>query len=303
MLAANQSDEVTHTPSARPRLGLALGGGGARGLAHIGVLKELERAQIPVDYLAGTSMGGLIAAVYAAGMCPDEIEGVARQFGERRNLLKLVDRAVPRRGLFQGEQLLTFFRQHLGELTFADLRIPLTLVSVDLNHSQEVDLHEGRVADAVRASVSVPGLLAPVECNGQCLVDGGLLNNVPADIARQMGADVVLAVDVAGGDDNAFWQSLGQKGFILGTVGGLISVLGTSLDLIMRAQRSYKLQESPPDFLLQPPIPADVSIMQGYQRTPELVALGEAAARLIIPELQAALLPRPAFPGIPKINH
>jgi NTE family protein len=126
----------------KPRFGLALSGGGARGLAHIGVLKELERANIQVAYLAGTSMGGVIGAVYAAGMSPDEIEGVAQQYGNKRQLIKLIDPTVPRRGLFQGQQLHAFFRQYLHDLTFADLRIPLTLVSADLNSGQEVHLQE-----------------------------------------------------------------------------------------------------------------------------------------------------------------
>jgi len=289
MLTADQINTGEQNLPARPRLGLALSGGGACGLAHIGVLKELERAHIPIDYLAGTSMGGVIAAVYAAGMGPAKIEAIAMEFAESRNILKLVDRTAPRRGLFQGEQLHAFFRQHLRELTFAELRIPLTLVAVDLNSGQEVHFHEGRVADAVRASVSVPGLLAPVESNGQCLVDGGLLNNLPADVVRQMGANLVLAVDVANGNDSAFWQSLGKKRFILGTVGGLIGVLGESLELIMRAQRTYKLSEARPDFLLQPPIPQGISLMTGYHRAAELVSLGEESTRSIVPQLQAAL--------------
>ncbi|MCE5208507.1 MAG: patatin-like phospholipase family protein [Chloroflexi bacterium] len=275
----------------KPKLGLALSGGGARGLAHIGVLKELERAHIQVDYLAGTSMGGLVAAVYASGMHPDAIEEVALRYTNIRQLIKLVDPMVPRYGLFQGELMHGFFREVLQNLTFTDLRIPLTLVAVDLISGQEVHLNEGNVADAVRATVSLPGIFAPVGREGQRLVDGGLLNNLPADVVRQMGADIVLAVDVSSNDYNPFWQSLEQKRFIIGTLGGLISVLGESLDLIMRQQRDYKLQQSPPDFMLKLPIPSDITVMTGYNRGSELIAVGEAAAHPIMADLQKVLIP------------
>lgn len=280
----------------KPSLGLALSGGGARGLAHIGVLKELARAHIPIDYLAGTSMGGVIGAVYAAGMGLDKIESTALEFAKRRNLIKLVDPTVPRRGVFQGELLHAFFKQFLHDLTFADLNIPLTMVAVDLNSGKEALLCEGNVADAVRATISVPGLFAPVEDSGQRLVDGGLLNNLPTDVVRQMGADIVLAVDVMGDDQNSYWQMLGQKRFLFGQVGGLIAVLGESLDLLFRQQRNYKLHQFPPDFLLQPPIPSEITMMTGFSHTAEIIALGEVVTHPILSDLQETLMPKDVSP-------
>jgi len=277
----------------KPFLGLALSGGGARGLAHIGVLKALEDAHIQVDYLAGTSMGGVIAAAYAAGMSPSEIETIALEYANLRTLWRLADPTLPRKGVFKGKQLEVFFRRHLGEKTFADLRIPLTLVAVDLNSGKEIHLNEGVVAPAVRATVSVPGLLAPVERDGQRLVDGGLLNNLPVDVVRNMGADVVLAVDVySNSEAPSFWQSLGQKRFIAGTVGDLIGVLGDSLDLIIRTQSACKLQQSPPDFLVQPVIPANVTVIAGYDQAPRLIASGTNALSAVLNDLQAALTPQ-----------
>jgi len=290
MVTGNDSEGVKLDLPRKPRLGLALSGGGARGLAHIGVLKELERNHVQADYLAGTSMGGVIAAVYASGMSLPEIEAVALEYARRRRLLKLVDPSVHRHGVFQGEQLHAFFRQYLQDLTFADLRIPLTLVAVDLNSGQEVHLQEGSVADALRATVSLPGLLAPVERDGQRLVDGMLLNNLPADVVRRMGADIVLAVDVSSDAGNSFWRRLGQKRFILGQVGGLVGVLGESMDLVIRQLREIKLQECPPDFLLRPPISPEVTVISGYHRAAELIALGETVTRSIIPSLRDALL-------------
>jgi NTE family protein len=274
----------------QPRLGLALSGGGARGLAHIGVLKELELANIQVDFLAGTSMGGVIAAGYAAGLSPAQMEQIALEHVGARTLLRLADPAIPRHGLFQGEKLRGFLDQYLQGRTFSELRIPLILVAVDLNSGQEIHLKEGSVAEAVRATISLPGLLAPVEQKEGRLVDGGLLNNLPVDVVRQMGSDVVLAVDVSASDcEVSFWQMLGQRRFISGTFGGLIAVLGDSLDLLIRQQSAYKLQQFPPDFLLRPAIPPEVTVVTGFHRAAEIIEAGAAATRPILPELQSAL--------------
>ena len=275
----------------KPRLGVALGGGGARGLAHIGVLRALEKANIQPDYLTGTSMGGVIAAGYAAGLSPDDLEQIAQEFDSARKLWGLADPTLPRQGLFQGDRLLAFFDQHMQGRTFDDLRVPLTLVAVDLNSGQEVHLREGSVSEAVRATVSVPGLLAPMEHDGQKLVDGGLLNNVPVDVVREMGANVTLAVDVfASNGKPSIWQDLGQRRFLSGTVGGLIAVLGDSLELLVYQQSANKLQKSPPDFLIQPDLPVDVTIVTGYHRSADLISLGEEAAAAILPDLQATLM-------------
>jgi NTE family protein len=271
--------------------GLTLSGGGARGLAHIGVLKALENANIRPDYLTGTSMGGVIAAAYASGLSPDEIEQIALEYGSIRKLWRLADPTLPRRGLFQGERLLAFFEDHMQGCTFADLRIPLTLIAVDLNSRQEVHMREGSVSEAVRATISIPGLLAPVEQNGQRLVDGGLLNNLPVDVVQSMGADVTLGVDVYSNNGGpSFWQELGQTRVLSHTIGDLIMVLGDSLDLLIQQQSLNKLQKKSPDFLIQPNIPLDVTVVTGYHRAADLVAIGEEATAAILPDLQAALL-------------
>ena len=289
----NKLAEMKLNLTHKPKLGLALSGGGARGLAHIGVLKALDEAHISVDYLAGTSMGGVIAAGYAAGLNPAEMEQIAQDFASPRKLLHMADLTVPRKSLFRGERLLTFFDQHLHGCTFADLRIPLTLVAVDLNSGQEVHFREGSVAEAVRATVSIPGLLAPLERDGQRLVDGGLLNNLPVDVVRVMGADVTLAVDVYSSNGGASsWQELGQRRFLSGTVGGLIAVLGDSLDLLIRQQSESRLRENPPYFLLQPPIPPDVTVVSGYDKVASLIASGQETTQTILDDLQMALSPR-----------
>ena len=275
----------------KPKLGLALGGGGARGLAHIGVLKALDKAEIRIDFLSGTSIGGVIAAAYATGLSPDEIASLAQEYGNSRTLWRLADPTVPRQGLFRGERLYAYFENQLKGSTFADLRIPLTLVAVDLNSGREAHLREGSLAKAVRATVSVPGLLAPVQEDGQCLVDGALLNNLPTDVVRSMGADVVLAVDVysASPEEPSYWQLLGRRRFLADTVGDLLRVLGDSLNLVIYHQNAYKMQESPPDFLAKPVIPPDVGLLSGYDQAPLLIAEGVKAVSAILNDLRAAL--------------
>jgi len=272
----------------KPRFGLALSGGGAQGLAHIGVLKVLEEEGIRPDYLAGTSMGGVIAAAYAAGLTPDEIEQIAADISKTRNLLRLADLSLPQQGIFRGERVLEFFEKHLRGCTFAELKIPLILIAVDLNTGQEIHLQEGSVAEALRATVSIAGLFAPVERDGMRLVDGGLLNNLPVDAVRQMGADIVMAVDVDWRKDS-IWRAISRLWPLSGVIGGLIVNLGDSLDVTVRQQRAYKLQNAQPDFLVRPGIPDKVTVLTGFNRVAELVAGGEAATRPVLPALEEML--------------
>jgi len=180
----------------RHSVGLALSGGGARGLAHIGVLKVLEREAIPRDLLAGTSMGGLVATMSAAGMSALDLEREARRMACVRRMVPLIDPTIRQRGILSGQRVAAYLRQHLGDRTFDDLDIPLALTAVDILSQREVILTRGRLVDAVRATTAIPGLFAPVQHGNRLLVDGGVLNGLPTDVARTMGADVVIAVDV-----------------------------------------------------------------------------------------------------------
>jgi len=183
-------------PNRNIRVGLALSGGGARGLAHIGAIKALERAGVPIDCLTGSSMGGVIAAAYACGLSPDELEQEGGSLTRIRQLLRLADPGMPNAGLLRGKRLQAYFENRLGKRTFAELERPLALMAVDLNSRQEVVFQEGPIAVALRATTALPGLFMPLELEGMRLVDGGLLNNLPIDVARKMGAQIVIAVDV-----------------------------------------------------------------------------------------------------------
>lgn len=219
---------LTVAAEARPKIGVALGGGGARGAAHIGVLRVLEELGVPVDYVAGTSMGAVVGGLYASGMSPDEIE---RALGEVDWNDTLNDRTAYRElayrrkedesryltsfeaGLrgkrltlpngLQSAQKVRFLLQsnligvaHVRD--FSKLPVPFKAVAADVETGEAVVLGHGDLAEAIRASMSIPGVFSPIEIDGRLLVDGGIAKNVPVDVVREMGADIVIAVDVGG---------------------------------------------------------------------------------------------------------
>jgi NTE family protein len=182
-------------PAATPiRLGLALGGGAVRGAAHIGVLEALDSAGIEPAIITGTSAGALVGALYSAGTSPAEISKISRTLRWAR----LIRPARTRKALFETSRLGVFLDGVLGGRDFDALIRPFAAVACDLTNGREVVMRDGPVATAVLASAAIPGVFPPVVRNGQALVDGGLVTMVPAALAREMGADIVLAVDVSG---------------------------------------------------------------------------------------------------------
>jgi NTE family protein len=273
------------------KLGLALSGGGARGLAHIGVLKVLEQEGIRIDYLAGTSAGGLISALYAAGLSASEMEEEALQLSNPRRLVALVDRALPRRGLLEGQRVMEYLAQWLGGVTFDQLHIPLALVAVDLNEQQKVIMREGLVLDAVRATIALPGFFTPLERDGQLLVDGGLLDNLPVDAVHQMGADVVIAVDISTNREVVALviERLHGHRFVPDGLVDLVEVLWCSMEVLIKHANRHALEETPPDLLIHPAVPPDVTVLTGFLRAEETIAAGEQAAIEALPQIQALL--------------
>jgi len=177
------------------KVGLALGGGAARGLAHIGVLEVLEEAGIPVDMIAGTSAGAAIGALYAQGKTAAQIKELALGVGWRRTV-SLIDLALPRSGFIEGKRIKGLLRSIIGDIGFSDLKIPLACVATDISSGEEVVIREGPVVDGVRASISVPVIFTAARWQDRYLVDGGLVNPVPVSTVRGMGADFVIAVNV-----------------------------------------------------------------------------------------------------------
>ncbi|HJU56083.1 MAG TPA: patatin-like phospholipase family protein [Pyrinomonadaceae bacterium] len=257
----------------RPRVGLALSGGMARGFAHIGVLRVLEEHHIPVDYIAGTSAGSIVAAGYAAGMSVDEVAQISR--GMRWKDVGRV--TLSRLGVQSNARLEEFVRARLPVKSFEELRIPLAVVATDLRTGSAVIMTEGDVAFAVRASCALPGWYVPVtDDHGRQLVDGGLVANIPTAAVRALGADLVIAVDV---------NSEGAK-----FIGPPQSVIGVILQSIMVVQRTAALHQLHD---------ADVVVMpktghirwDEMQRADDLITIGEQAARPTIERIKHLLEP------------
>lgn len=283
------------------RVGLALGGGGARGYAHLGVLKVLHRASVPIDLLAGNSIGAVVGAIYAAGYDLKEMEKMARRtrWGE---LLRLADLTLPADGPIRGRRLEEFFAALIGGRGFAELEKPLTVTACDLVSGTEVRLRSGSLPRALRASTAVPGIFAPVFWDGRILVDGGVVNSVPLLAAAEMGPPVVIAVDVSAAQDHA--------GLVL-RVGNVCS------GLLSRNGRDWCPDSRPPGYLgivgrslrlglqrnnCQPAQPEGSAVtvvylrprvgrvrMFDFQRVDECIAAGEEAGRLALPQLQKLL--------------
>ncbi len=176
----------------RKKIGLALGGGVVRGLAHMGVLAVLEEAHIPIDYIAGTSAGSLIGSIFSAGYSVSQIQALARQISWGK-----VARLVwPVQGFVSFAPLEHWLVKSLGDLCFEDLKIPFAAMATDIHSGKPVKLSTGRVAPAVRASASVAGFVTPIELEGKLLVDGSFSDTVPIRAVREMGADYVIGVDI-----------------------------------------------------------------------------------------------------------
>lgn len=183
-------------------VGLVLGSGAAYGLAHIGVLRVLEQEGISIDVIAGSSMGSLIGALWAAGYNANQLERIAKSIDKKNSFFKLVgigDLSLPHHGLLKGKQVHRFLQSYIGNRTFQDLRIPVKIAAVDLFTSEEVILDTGRVVDAVRASISIPGIFRPYYHQNRFLIDGGVIDPLPVKALSGMGVKKIIGVNVLAG--------------------------------------------------------------------------------------------------------
>lgn len=225
----------------RKTVGLALGSGGIRGLAHVGVLRTLVQNKIPIDFIAGSSMGAGIGALYAAHKNIATLEEVT--IGNKRDKLKaLLEIQLRKGGLIKGHKVRKLLKIWLGDITFADLAIPLTVVATDILSGKQVNLNQGPVVPAVHASTAVPLMFAPVPYNDYLLVDGGLTNPLPSDIVRAMGADIVIAVNV----DHSITLQLKKEEVSIPTVSL------QSLRIIRNHLAQHAYEKS--DVVIEPPI-------------------------------------------------
>lgn len=220
------------------KLGLALGAGGSRGVAHIGFLKALEEADIKVDYIVGSSMGSVVGGAYAAGLSVD----MMREAVFKLRLLDLVTPAKQKGGVLGNNKMRALIAKYIGDITFADLKLPFHCVAVDMIKQEVVEFSEGSVIDAIVASSSIPAVFHPVVQGGQRLIDGGVLERVPAMRVKKMGADVVVAVDVLG------WRKASEK------IPGAIGISLETFDIMdnHRTKAYHEKHKKHIDFWLEP---------------------------------------------------
>ena len=257
------------TNNNRPKIALVLGGGGSRGLAHIGVLKVLEREGIPIDMIIGTSMGGIIGALYAMGYNPAEIgQGINRL--QQNSLISVTKLTIRARQRWVRDFLVEIF----GDKTFADLHLPVTLMAVDMVHGQEICMREGALVPALLASSAVPGAFPPVDYMGSELNDGGVIDSLATWPAFEQGAERVIAVDVYPAlekenpwtDPVTAIMGLASPGALFGNSGdsSKIPTLWASMWRATRVMTWYvhqkRLEDHPPDILLRPDVDGHASL-------------------------------------------
>jgi NTE family protein len=259
---------VLELPGQRtPIIGLALGGGFARGIAHVGVLKVLEEENIPVRIVAGTSVGALIGASYCSGLSPTELEGVARS----ARFTTFARWTLSRYGFASNDRMIAFLTRTLKVKTFEELRIPLGVTATDFNTGEGVVFHSGSLIEPVRASCAYPGMFLPVNIRGRWLVDGMLSHPVPSQPLREMGAERVLAVHLRGQ-----WARNGAPRH-------LFDVIGQSFAIAQ--DRMAPLWRSAADLVIEP----DVAAFEydDFKHAGDLVRAGEEAMRKALPEVRS----------------
>lgn len=249
-----------------PRLGLALGGGAARGFAHIGVIQVLEEAGIRPDLVVGTSAGSLVAALYAHGKTAAELANLALTMDEGA----ITDWAFPGRGMIRGEALARFVREHTGGLPIEQMKMRLGIVATDLDTGAGILFERGDTGQAVRASSSVPAVFQPVKIGGREYVDGGLVSPVPVRYARQMGAEMVLAVDISTPPDGA-------------ATGDSLKLLLQTFAIMGKSINRFELKEA--DVVLRPPL-IGVSSADFTSRV-RAIRSGREAATAALAEIRA----------------
>src|SRR2546423_326076 len=253
-------------PAKIPSIGLALGGGFARGIVHVGVLKVLEAENIPVRYIAGTSVGALIGAAYCSGVTPDELEQIA----SRVRFRDLARWTLSRYGFATNQRMINFLNNILKVKTFEELRTPLAITATDFASGEGVVFRSGPLADPVRASCAYPGVFLPVMVNGRLLVDGMLAHSLPTRPVRDMGADRVIAVSL-----RSRWSEAGGPKHIFDVIGQCFSI-AQDMNCVQAKQCA--------DFVIEPDVTG--YRYDDFERSSELVALGESVTRAAIPEIR-----------------
>jgi NTE family protein len=248
-----------------PKIGLALGSGGARGFAHLGVIKVLSEEHIPIDFIAGSSMGALIGSFYSSGIQIQNLYKIAKAFKRKYYL----DFTIPKMGFIAGHRIKELITIFTHGKNIEDLEIPLAIVATDLIRGERVVFREGSVANSVRASLSIPGIFVPEIIDGQILVDGGVIDRLPAQVAKEMGADIVIAVDVARVKRNE-------------NISTIFDVILQSIDILQEELVKYRKVEA--DIVLRPQL--DSYSSKAFKNIEEIINEGEIETRRHLPDIK-----------------
>ena len=259
-------------PLPQPKVALVLGGGAARGFAHVGVIRVLEQEKIPIDLVVGTSVGSLIGALYAGHRNGFELEWAAFELKQEDVFDFGVWNAVLGMGLAKGDRLEAFVKGKVKQRTVEELPLPFVAVATDLNWGTPIVLDHGPVARAVRASSAIPGVFEPVLVDGKLLVDGGVVDNIPIDVARAKGADVVVAVDISEDVGNVHIKNL-------------VDVLLQSTNIMFAV--NVAARRTGADVLVQPKV-GGIGMLD-FARRKEAMDAGIAAAREAAPRIREAI--------------
>lgn len=308
------------------RLGIALGSGAARGWAHIGVLEVLREEQLEPGFVAGTSIGSLVGAAYLSGKL-DDLKDAAVDLDLRSILYYFLELGLNRSGMIDGHKVFEFLGKRIGSGKIEDLPRPFCCVATDILEGREVLLRDGELRDAVRASISIPGLFTPVYRDEMVLVDGGVTNPIPTEHARALGAQVVISVDInagrltrarrsvpinrlekmrelaqASGKDPLGWrkrlatrleelqpEALGRwkRWLAPDPIPGMVDILGNSVRIMEEQIAAARLQLHPPDILLQPEV-GHLNILE-FNHADEAIAAGRKCAEQALPAIRRAL--------------
>jgi len=249
-----------------PKVGLALGAGGAKGLAHIGVLQILEEAQIPVHIISGSSMGAAIGSIYAAGAQPKIMAKLAKELDNSH----FMDLVLPKWGLIKGRKAHALIRLMTHNKNFNELNIPVGIVAADLQSGERVVFTEGNVANAVRASIAVPGVVEPCCLDNRILVDGAVVDRVPAKLAKDLGADIVIAVDLQ-------YHSRAKV-----EINSIYDVIMQSIEILERQIRNYYACHA--DIIIKPRL-SDFN-WTDFEAASQFIEMGREACTEVLDEIQ-----------------
>lgn len=305
------------------KVGLALGSGSARGWSHIGVIRALQEEGIDIDIVCGTSVGSIVGSALAAGFL-DQLEEWARELAWS-DILGFMDVTLPRSGLIEGDKITKFFRANLSDPNIEDLPLPFAAVATDMSSGREVWLQKGPLIDAIRASISMPGIFTPFKQGKQWLVDGGLVNPVPVSLCRAMGADIVIAVnlnsDIMGKrktarkgiqnvskkqkvEDHGLRNQLTayldntmkrSKSLVLNRFSqnhadrgpSLFEVMANSINIMQDRITRQRMAGDPPDVLISPRL-AHIGLLE-FNRADEAIEEGRRALQLMLPLLKDSI--------------